>query len=356
MSSVLIVGGGITALSTAWECRRRGYKTSLIYKRRQGAATRAAGGMLSPSGEADGALNDLIALSVDSCAIYPEWIKQVESASGVRCEYQQTGTLLLALHNDHFKELEHLSRFQERFQLSSTWVNRQEVRTLEPNLASRQVGGLFCKNDHHVDPRQLQMALRQALINQGVRITEVQSLSIDIDNDDFRGIRSERATHRADYTILSDGSWTSLLFDIPLRPVKGQYLLLKGNHLIERVVRTPDVYLIPRSNGQIYLGATMEEEGFATHRTAGAAMDLLYHAFQVLRGIYELEILEHSIGFRPAVRDNQPVISNTPYAGLWVNTAHYRHGIMLAPQAASLLCDLLEGAASIPSFSLQRFM
>ena len=355
MNNVVIIGGGITALSTAWECLQRGYKTTIIYKRRSGSSTRAAGGMLCPAGEADGTHESLIEMALQSCTLYPRWIATIEKHARSKCDYRQNGTLLLALHNDHYTELEHLAHFQEQYNLNSKWLSRQDIKNREPNLASRQVGGLLCEDDHNVDPRQLQMALLSALSNNGATIQPVQTLELMIQDNQMSGVRSDSGFHHANQYILSDGAWSSLLFDLPIRPVKGQYLLLQGAPLIQSVIRTPDVYMVPRKNGQLYIGATMEEEGFSEHLTAGSMMDLLYHTFQVLRGIYELKILEHAVGFRPALRDNQPVIGKSSVKDLWLNTAHYRHGIMLAPQAATILCNLLEGAEESIHFSATRF-
>ena len=122
------------------------------------------------------------------------------------------------------------------------------------------------------------------------------------------------------------------------------------------MIRTPDVYIIPRENGQLYVGATMEEEGFDSRQTAGASLDLLYHAFQVLPGVYEMIIRESGHGFRPALRDNQPMIGSSSHPNLWFNIGHYRHGIMLAPAAGRLFTDALLDETIIPyAFSPSRF-
>ena len=140
--------------------------------------------------------------------------------------------------------------------------------------------------------------------------------------------------------------------------VKGQFLILEPRHshpLIKHVIRTPDVYIIPRDNGQLYIGATMEEEGFDNRQTAGASLDLLYHAFQVLPGVYEMIVREHGHGFRPALRDNQPMIGASSHPNLWLNIGHYRHGIMLAPGAANLVTAALFDNVDIPTFRPTRF-
>ena len=357
---ITILGGGITALSTAWALSKEGIEVTLFFTPRPHNATNAAGGMLSPSCEADGCGPDLIKLAVESCRQYPFWIKEIESESGLDCGYRQNGTLLVALHHDHNQELEHLVGFQQQHELSHEWLTRKSLKRQEPNL-TRHIGGLFFQEDRFINPRKLHTALRTGLQQRGVCFVE-EECTLEGTPEQITGIRQNNQVHTADAYILSDGAW-SLQHDpsLPMRPVKGQYLLLgpKEGHapLIEHVIRTPDVYIIPREDGCLYIGATMEEESFDSRQTAGATLDLLYHAFQVLPGVYELLILEQGCGFRPALRDNQPMIGQSTPSNLWFNLGHYRHGIMLAPAAAQLLANALLHQAPIPkAFGATRFV
>ena len=354
MKNVLIIGGGITALSTAWFLQKSGFSVQVAFQKRSGSATRAAGGMLSPSCEADGCSEELIQLGVDSCRMYSEWIREIETTSGLSCDYRATGTLLAAMHSDHYRDLEHLATFQERHGLKAIEVSRKEVRELEPNL-TRQVGGLLCPDDHSVNPRKLYAALLQALLRKGITIRSVHELAVIKDETQIQHVLLDGKITKADSYVISDGAWTNQLFPLPLRPVKGQFIRLQGTELLERVVRTPDVYCIPRSDGELFLGATMEEEGFNEANTAGAIMDFLYHSFQILPGVYELAIVEKGSGFRPALRDNQPLISSSPLENCWFNTAHFRHGILIAPAAAQFFAQILKGGQEQPTFSLNRF-
>ncbi len=135
---------------------------------------------------------------------------------------------------------------------------------------------------------------------------------------------------------------------LPMRPVKGQILRLRGPQLINHVLRTPDVYLVPRTDGELVVGATSEEQGFDTTITTWAVMDLLRDAWRILPGIAELELAETSAGLRPALRDHLPAIGATSVPGLFVATGHYRHGVLLSPVTAKLLADVLDGAGSVP--------
>jgi glycine oxidase len=324
----------------------------------------AAGGMLSPSCEADGCEPDLIQLGIESCMLYPQWIEEIESDSKLPCGYQESGTLLVALHHDHNQELEHLVAFQTAHRLSHEWLSRRTLKRKSPNL-TRHIGGLWFARDHHVNPRLLQQSLRRALEHQGVTFLEgnwTLRLSTEPDGScSVTGLKNNDAVIEADTYVLSDGAWSKEhIPSLPLRPVKGQFLILGPKSgttpIIDTVIRTPDVYIIPRDHGQIYLGATMEEEDFDPRQTAGATLDLLYHAFQILPAVYEMIILEQGHGFRPALRDNQPMIGQSSYGNLWFNLGHYRHGIMLAPAAADLLANAMLNKVKIPdAFSPNRF-
>ena len=360
---VAILGGGITALSTAWSLIEKGHTVELCYPKRIGNASSAAGGMLSPSCEADGCEPDLIQLSIDSCKAYPQWIKSIEQTSDLTCGYQEKGTLLVALHHDHNQELEHLVAFQQTHGLNQEWLTRKGLKTKSPNL-TRHIGGLWFPDDHFVNPRELCKSLRVALQRRGVLFIEGDcSLHFvsSTPNSAVESLQVDGIERAADIYVLADGAWSMHhLPTLPLRPVKGQFLILEPKEhsepLIEQVIRTPDVYIIPRENGQLYVGATMEEEGFDNRQTAGASLDLLYHAFQVLPGVYEMIVRESGHGFRPALRDNQPMIGPSTHSNLWLNIGHYRHGIMLAPAAAQLFTDALLHKANIPNaFASSRF-
>ena len=133
-----------------------------------------------------------------------------------------------------------------------------------------------------------------------------------------------------------------------MRPVKGQILRLRGPVLVNHVLRTPDVYLVPRTDGELVVGATSEEQGFDTTITTWAVMDLLRDAWRVLPGIAELELAETSVGHRPALRDHLPAIGATSVPGLFVATGHYRHGVLLSPVTGKLLADTLDGSGRVP--------
>ena len=151
---------------------------------------------------------------------------------------------------------------------------------------------------------------------------------------------------RSKSAILAAGAWSSRDLSWPagplgVRPIKGQLVRLRGPELIRRVVRAPRAYLVPRPGGELVVGATMEEQGFDPSPTAGAVMDLLWNARLVAPAVYDLEMVEVNVGFRPATRDHLPLIGATEVPGLYVATGHFRHGVLLAPATAALLAELI---------------
>lgn len=363
MDKITIIGGGIAALSTAWEAQKKGLEVVVCWKQRKGSASSAAAGMLSPLAEADTAEAPLLDLAVRSCQYYPEWIDEIQKSSGLSCDYRQTGTMIVALSRDHKSELERLAAFHKDYGLETKWLQRNDVFSKEPNISTRQVGGIFAPNDHSVNPRLLHKALKEALKRSSlVNLIESQQICLNIQNQAVGDIHLQTSngpiTLPAQQTVFCDGAWNEIIShalpDLPLRPVKGQYIILKGHPLVHHTVRTPDVYAVPREADKIYIGASMEEEGFNNASTAGAILDLLYHSWQVLRGIYELDIMEKGYGLRPALRDHQPAIGPTSIDGLHMNTGHFRHGVMLAPLAANQCVQLLQQPAMESPFTPLR--
>jgi glycine oxidase len=357
---LIIIGGGIAALSTAWEAQQKGLKTCILYQQRTHSATQAAAGMLCPEIEADSAYPPLLKLAKKSQHLYPTWIQSLEEASGLPSGYHKKGTLLVAQHRDHIAEITQLQAHIAEQGFFCTRLTIQELRKKEEKLAPRLAGGIFVPEAYSIHPRMLYSMLHKILSPQLHMYTDIH---IDHNNDKIIHVQYRDKDHiqqsiQAQQYIIADGAWTqhfSILNWLPQRPVKGQYIILEGAPLIEHTLRTPDVYMVPRPNGELYIGATMEEEGFCDQVRAGHQLDLLYHSWQFLRGIYELQIKESGVGFRPALRDHQPGIGPTQLKNLWLNIGHFRHGITIAPAASKLLLHMIEKPDTDAPFSPLRF-
>ena len=349
-ADVTVIGSGIIGQSIALEARSVGLRVAVLQKPRMGAGSPAAGGMLSPAGEAFDSEQSLINLANESCRIYPEFIQKVESLSGLKAGYRTDGTLMIALTRDHVGELEQLGEAQRARGLHTKWIQPQALKQIEPNLSPRQCGGLLASDDHQVNPALLNKALLKANQNSGTLFIPYSGkLELEQTSGIASGVLLEEHPLydriESPWVVSADGAWSheiGALAHMPLRPVRGQYVRLKGPQLINHVIRTPDVYMIPRENGVLYLGASMEEAGFDHTPLAGHSMELLWHAFRAVPGIYELEILETAVGFRPALRDNLPAIGPTSIPGLLTAFGHYRHGMMLAPITAAAILEILQ--------------
>ena len=368
-ADVVIVGGGVIGLSLALELLRRERRVLLLERDRPGAgATFAAGGMLAPISEAELEPAELIELGRDSLNRYPQFVADVERLGGFGCGYRDEGTLWVATNRD---DREELGRLEETMRLKSLEVQPltpEQVGRLEPHLSGRVLGGLRVGTDHQIDPRKLTLGLRRAVEALGGRIlcpARVESIEAQagrVTGVSGRGPNEERLDVRAARVILAAGAWSTDGIRQPagsfgLRPIKGQLIRLNGPRLIEHVVRAPDVYLIPRSDGALLVGATMEETGHDNSATAGAVLDLLRHAWQVLPGIYDLQFEEVSVGLRSAVADHLPVIGPSAVENLYLAFGHFRNGILLAPATAHYLADwIMQGRMpdALRSFQAER--
>lgn len=344
LDEVVIAGGGVIGLALAFELLGHDCPVRvLLPAAADGTATHTAAGMLAPVSEADVAHPTLVPLAMDSLGRYPDFVARVEAASGMACGYRREGTLWVALHRDHRAELEHLAGFMGDRGLTAERLDARRLRRLEGGLSPRVVGGFRIPGDHQVDPRALRDALLEAIRAKGGRVEHgVRVVGSVIDGGALTGLRvtREHAEARAvlpcRQAILATGAWLGRDFEGPLpdcgmRPVRGQVLRLHGPPLLDHVIRTPDVYLVPRADGRLVVGASSEEMGFDTRVSAGATFDLLRHAIAAVPEIQELALEEISVGLRPATRDHLPVMGATAVEGLHLCGGHFRNGILLAP-------------------------
>jgi glycine oxidase len=301
-------------------------------------------------------------------------VRAIEQTSGLACGLRQEGTLIAALNRDDEDEIARLVRFQERYGVAGQWLSADEALEREPHLSPRLTGALLLPDDHQVNPQATLMALERAVAALGGRIvTGATVIGFEIEGGRLRAVAGligpsrqpapetqSRFAVQCEAAVVALGAWSSRDLVWPaaplgIRPVKGQLLHLQGPDLIQHVVRTPQVYLVPRAGGQLVVGGTMEEQGFDSSATAGAVMDLLWNARLLLPGVYDLALTDGRVGFRPATRDHLPRIGETDVKGLYATIGHFRHGVLLAPAAATLLADILTGGAVSPLLAPFQF-
>jgi glycine oxidase len=324
--------------------------------------------MLAPVTEADFGEEALIELNLASARLYPAFVSELEAESGRATGYRQSGTLSVAVDRDQAEELARLHELQRSLDLDARWLEARDCRALEPGLSTRVTGGIEAAGDHQVSPRLLALALRGALEQSGGTLrSRARVASLAVEGGETAGVvleSGEVVTART--VVVATGARAGEIglpagAEVPIRPVKGQILRLGGDTMTPvatRIVRTPEVYAVPRADGRLVVGATVEERGFDSAVTAGGVLELLRAAYEVLPGITELELLQASAGHRPATPDNEPVIGEGAIPGLVWATGHWRNGVLLAPVTADAIVRLIvdgELAPALRAFSPQRF-
>jgi glycine oxidase len=276
----------------------------------------------------------------------------------------------VALTADDQARLNHQLAFQHKLGLPLQWITPAETRRREPHLTGKLAGALWSPQDHQVDNRKLVSSLRIAATRAGALLREqtpVKEISIAGGRTD--GIILVDGTKiPADVVVLAAGAWSRGIAGLPpelrppVRPIKGQMLALHMDAaapLLNHVVWADGIYLVPRRDGRLIVGATVEEKAFDTALTAGGLLTLLEGVWRVVPSVEELPIEEMWVGHRPGSRDDAPILGPAPVDGLIYATGHHRNGILLAPVTADMIASLvLEGVldAAIRPFSMTRFL
>jgi glycine oxidase len=367
-TDVVVIGGGAIGTSIAWRAAFEGLSVALVEREPGRGASWAAAGMLAPITEVHYGEEGVLELGVESLRRYPDFVAALEDATGRSVGYSECGTLIVARDPDDHAALNDLWRFQDRLGLEVEPLTRKDARALEPSLSPRLRSAWFVAGDHNVDNRALTDALYEACKRAGVELVTDVVEAVDVAGGRVTGVRLESGGVLASgVVVLAAGCWSASIagvpdeFRPPVRPVKGQLLYLRGPgdpRLVARNVRGLDVYLVPRADGRIVVGATVEERGFDVTVTAGAVYDLLRDAYELVPGLGELELVECVAGLRPGSPDNAPIVGATGLDGLIVATGHYRNGILLTPLTAEGVVQLLTTGAVPPSLapaSPQRF-
>jgi glycine oxidase len=351
LADAVVVGGGVIGLAIAWRAAQAGMTVTVVDQRPGRGASWAAAGMLAPITEVHYGERPLLGLNLAAATRWPSFAAEVEEASGRPVGYTPVGTLAVARDADDNAALEDLYQFQLRCGLEVERLRSRECRQLEPGLHPGIRGGVLAAGDHQVDNRALVEALLAACERAGVRMVAGRVTELAAEGDRVTGVvlgDGERLAAGA--VVLAAGCWSGGLGGVaaealpPVRPVKGQLLYLRGpatEPLCSRNVRGLEVYVVPRGDGRVVVGATVEEQGFDIRVTAGAVGDLLRAALELLPDVAELELLETVCGLRPGSPDNAPMIGPAGPEGLVVATGHYRNGILLTPVTADAVAELL---------------
>ena len=345
---IVIVGAGVIGLSLAWRLRRAG-ATVLIIERHEPAreATYAAGGMIA---HCDPVIpSTLKPLAEASARMYPEFVAELRAEAFESPDLREHGAILFC------------SEDEAPTCGDARAISESELSELEPLVQRR--GASYFLREASVDPRRLGSALEKAARTVGVDfVTGSPVTEIAVLGGRATGARTSKSYYPGDAVVNCAGAWASLVkpLGVPTRPVKGQMVCIvpqaddaRTGPLIQHVIRTPEVYIIPRSDGRMLLGATLEEAGFDKRVDPETVKRLHRAAISVVPQIEQMRIHDAWAGLRPGTSDGLPFIGPTSLKGYYAATGHYRDGILLAPVTALVMLEVLKGR--VPSFDLKPF-
>jgi glycine oxidase len=351
---VIIIGGGIIGLSLALALRKRGAGVLVVERGEPGhEASRAAGGMLVDcSLETSPALHSL---ATASARLYPEFTHEIEIESGVQVDLRDQGTIM-------FSPPEHV---HERPGLASLLPDA--LAELEPELTEAGRPGFylpaFYLKERSVDPRALTAAAWKAAKHREIDFSSGDEVTaVAVVDGRVTGVKTIKTVFHAAKVVNCAGAWAGQIapYAFPTRPVKGQMLCLAmpSRTFLKHVVRAPEVYLIPRSDGRLLVGATVEEAGFDKRTDVDTMQRLRRAALALVPKLRDARILENWAGLRPGTPDALPILGATATPGYYVATGHFRDGILLAPITAEVMAAVIEGRApqyDLSAFSAERF-
>jgi glycine oxidase len=387
-ADVVIAGGGVIGTAIAWRAAAAGLDVVLADPAHGDAASLVAAGMLAPVSEALFGEGALLRVNLLALARFPSFAAELEQVTGHRVGLRREGTLAVAYDAGDYAALMRLTAFRRSAGLEAEELDSRACRKLESFLTPDVHGGVLFPGDWSVDNRRYAAALREAAEAAGVRVVRDRVTAVLTAGGTERGTDggTERGTAGgaaaglggrargvalaeggeigADRVVVAAGSWSGAVHGLParlrsaVRPVKGQLLRLRHpdsmppvlTHTIRATVRGADVYLVPRADGEVIVGATQEERGPDLTVTAGAVHDLLRDAMSVLPVTSELILAETCAGLRPGTPDNGPIVGEAGPAGVLLATGHYRNGILMSAATADAAVACLTGRAPAPEW------
>ena len=382
-ADVIVVGGGVIGTAIAWRAARAGVAVTMVDPDTDDKASLVAAGMLGPVSESVFGEQDLLNLNLHAIGRFPSFNAELEAAAGAVTGLRTEGTLAVAYDNDDLAALDRLTEFRHSIGLKAERLDARSCRRIEPFLAPSTRGGVLAAGDLSVDNRRYLAALRAAAAGAGVRrvtgyVTDViddaagplrlrvcaQHRKDGPDGQDRQDGLGETSELSAARVVIAAGWSTSAIDGLPdeirkaIRPVKGQLLRLRHpaklppilGHTVRAIVQGHDIYLVPRADGELVVGATQEERD-DRDVTAGAVHDLLRDAMIAVPAISELTLAEASAGRRPGSSDNGPILGPVATGGLIIACGHFRNGVLLSAVTADAVTALLAGQQPNPAWA-----
>jgi thiazole synthase len=351
-SEILIIGGGVIGLAIAWELKLRGAAVTVVSRDVQQASTLAAAGMLAPGAEEIPA-SPMLDLCLRSRFLYPQWCNKLEQLTGMSTGYLPCGILSPAYH---------IAANPSDQSNTGAWLDDKSIHLYQSGLGSEVVGGWWYPEDGQVDNRALAQVLRLAAQASGVEFIEgVEVAAIEQQNRQIRAVKTSIGELQANHYVLATGAWSHQLLPLPVQPKKGQMLSVitpdssRQPLPLQRVLYGSEVYIVPRRDGRVLIGATVEDVGWTPGNTPAGIQKLLTQAMRLYPQLQDWSLGECWWGFRPATPDELPILGASPCDNLTLAMGHYRNGILLAPITAQLIADRLESKKSEPLLDHFRY-
>lgn len=345
---IIVVGAGAAGLAAAFTTSSAGHEVHVFDPTPDKAAAFVAAGRLAPVVEVEFGETAMTTLCLAANKRWDSWSEQLQPFAPNDDWYQRSAMIVAARDNDDIASIRRLADYQSDLGLQVEALNARSIRKLEPALSPNVVGGLLVEQDHMVDNRILLSALRDACRHYGATFVAER-----VHSAGPRNVETDNGSFSADAVILAAGAWMSQIVlepglkPIAVHPVKGQILRLESSptsifptHPIDGL----DVYLVPRTSGELVVGASVEDLGFDDTITAGAVYELLKRGRELVPGIDEMKVAETSVGFRPATLDHTPVIGAIGPDGPFVAAGLYRNGILLAPTIGDEVLHWVQGS------------
>ena len=361
---IIVIGGGIIGLSLAISLRKQGLRVLVVERGEPGGeASSAAAGMLVGSGSELPPV--LKILAAESANLYPEFVHELQDESGLKVDLREQGAILLSASGDFPSGVEMLST--------------DRLHSLDPDLTPfessvSKFGGrgrppLPRQNryqvaftlERSVDPRALMAAAVKAARHRGVDISSGSEVEALLNSGDrVNGVRTNKTSYSAGIVVNCAGAWSGCIAPqkFPVGPVKGQMLSVVGGPSLQHVIRSDEVYLVPRSDGRVVIGSTLEDAGYNKQTDVDTIQRLLHAACDLVPALANARVHEDWAGLRPGTPDHLPLLGETSIRGYFIASGHYRDGILLAPITAQVMTELILGKTSshdLAAFSPARF-
>ncbi|HKV26332.1 MAG TPA: glycine oxidase ThiO [Candidatus Acidoferrum sp.] len=342
---VAIAGGGLIGGAIAFELARAGLRVAVFDRAQPGhEASWAGAGILSPAPE-NTSMIPMVGIGKASMKLYPEFVKSVEELSGLDAGYREKGTLQAIFSREAREELSTVIALHHGLGLQAEPLSAEGARELEPAISEEVEAGVLRPEEASVDNRALAPAIFEAARRSGADFfPDCGAESIVRAGNRCAGLKLKNETVEAEWTVIAAGCFSSQIEGVapyaPVKPAKGQMICLRAAKIaIERVLWSENIYLVPRNDGRILAGATVEYAGFDKKLTAGGIEKLLASAIELVPGLAEANIEETWAGLRPDSQDHLPILGPTDLEGLLIATGHFRSGILLTPITARLITE-----------------